>query len=262
MTLLFCGGVAAVSSTTTIDVVYRNIKLVVDGAGFVPKDVNGGIVEPFIHNGTTYLPVRAVSQALNRVVAWDGETDTVYIDSTDIDVTHGKAIIWYADLNHDGTDDRIIVEIPPTSTFMVTPVNINIFNGDSDIMIFETQAHYAHAGWDGFYLYYENDNAYLLNWRPGMGTGSGYYTYEIFSFDKNGEKVIFDSGLYEFEVDELIVDYNKTGGFVKYMQKVNAYLMASKLIVDTDEGELSYGTQDSPTSDIYVPKWLFYPGPG
>jgi hypothetical protein len=262
MTLLFCGGAAAVSSTATIDVEYRNIKLVVDGASFVAKDVNGSIVEPFIHDGTTYMPVRAVSQALNRVVTWDGETDTVYIDGTDIDITHGKAIIWHADLNHDGTDDRIIVEIPSISTFTVTPVNIDIYNGDSDILIFEAQAHYAHAGWDGFYLYYEGDNAYLLNWRPGMGTGSGYYEYEIFSFDKSGGKVIFDSVKYEFEADELIVDYNKAGEFVKYMHKVNAYLMVSKLIVDTDEGELSYGTQDSPTSDIYVPKWLFYPGPG
>ncbi len=62
-----------------INATYRNIKLVVDGIEVTPKDVDGNIVEPFIYNGTTYLPVRAVGQAFNKNVEWDGNTSTVYI---------------------------------------------------------------------------------------------------------------------------------------------------------------------------------------
>ena len=48
----------------TIQAVYMNVKLVVDGEEITPKDVNGNVVEPFIYNGTTYLPVRAIRGSL------------------------------------------------------------------------------------------------------------------------------------------------------------------------------------------------------
>ena len=77
--LLFVSPVLAESVKKNIDVSYNNIKLVVDGRVVTPKDVNGNIVEPFIYNGTTYLPVRAVSEALGKRVEWDPATYTVYV---------------------------------------------------------------------------------------------------------------------------------------------------------------------------------------
>jgi len=41
------------------------------------QDANGNYVEPFIIDGTTYLPVRGISNALNLGVGWDGENNTV-----------------------------------------------------------------------------------------------------------------------------------------------------------------------------------------
>jgi len=63
----------------TITVAYNNIKIYVNDSLIVPKDPNGNIVEPFIYNGTTYLPVRAVSEALVQKVEWDGKTNSIYI---------------------------------------------------------------------------------------------------------------------------------------------------------------------------------------
>lgn len=62
-----------------ITAVYRNIKLVVDGVQIEPKDANGNAVEPFIYNGTTYLPVRAVATAFKKDVSWDGDNGVVYL---------------------------------------------------------------------------------------------------------------------------------------------------------------------------------------
>ena len=62
-----------------ITVNYNNIKLVIDGQTVTPRDANGNVVEPFIYNGTTYLPVRAVGEALGKEVSWDGATATVNI---------------------------------------------------------------------------------------------------------------------------------------------------------------------------------------
>lgn len=72
-------GVVASTGTKTIDIIYRNIKIMIDGAEYVPTDVNGNVVEPFIYNGTTYLPVRAVANAFDKEVKWDGENSIVYL---------------------------------------------------------------------------------------------------------------------------------------------------------------------------------------
>ena len=75
------GEAAASSGTKTVPLAYRDIQLVIDGETVVPTDANGKVVEPFIIEGTTYLPVRAVAGALGLIVGWDGATSTVSLDS-------------------------------------------------------------------------------------------------------------------------------------------------------------------------------------
>ncbi len=60
---------------TTISVAYKNIKIYADGNLVNTSDSN----EAFIYNGTTYLPVRAVGEAFNKAVNWDGKNSAVYI---------------------------------------------------------------------------------------------------------------------------------------------------------------------------------------
>lgn len=43
------------------------------------KDANGKEITPFTVGGTTYLPVRAISEALGKTVSWDGATASVRI---------------------------------------------------------------------------------------------------------------------------------------------------------------------------------------
>jgi len=69
----------AKSVKKNIEVTYNNIQIVIDGVKITPKDANGNIVEPFIYNGTTYLPVRAVGEAIGKKVEWDAATQTVYL---------------------------------------------------------------------------------------------------------------------------------------------------------------------------------------
>lgn len=65
--------------TRTIQAVFKNIKICVDGVAMTPRDSAGKEVEPFIYNGTTYLPVRAVGEAVGKEVTYDGSTSTVYL---------------------------------------------------------------------------------------------------------------------------------------------------------------------------------------
>lgn len=78
--ILLCSTVTfAQTIEKTVTAVYNNIKIMIDGTQIVPKDANGNVVEPFIIDGTTYLPVRAVASMLGQDVNWDGSTNTVYI---------------------------------------------------------------------------------------------------------------------------------------------------------------------------------------
>lgn len=65
--------VSAANGTKNISATFRNIKIVVDG-----KELSTS-AEPFIYNGTTYLPIRAVGEAVGKEVTWNGGTNTVYL---------------------------------------------------------------------------------------------------------------------------------------------------------------------------------------
>ena len=77
---VLAGGITfAAARTEQLEAYYSNIKICINGTEIQPKDAKGNIVEPFIVDGTTYLPVRAVGESLGKYVSWDGATNTVYI---------------------------------------------------------------------------------------------------------------------------------------------------------------------------------------
>lgn len=77
LSLLVVPGFAA-SALKAIQV-YTGITLYYDGVKFEPKDAGGHKVEPLLYNGTTYLPVRAISNLFGEDINWDGNTWSVYI---------------------------------------------------------------------------------------------------------------------------------------------------------------------------------------
>ncbi|MBE7036600.1 MAG: copper amine oxidase N-terminal domain-containing protein [Ruminococcaceae bacterium] len=84
LALLTSVGTFAKQITERAELFYDNIKIYIDGNEIVPKDATGNIVEPFIMNGTTYLPVRAVGTAFGKNVQWDAATKSAYIGNAEI----------------------------------------------------------------------------------------------------------------------------------------------------------------------------------
>lgn len=72
---------AAATSWKEAKLFYRDIKITLDGKEVRPTTVNGDYVEPFIIDGTTYLPVRGISSALGLDVDWNDSTNTVILKS-------------------------------------------------------------------------------------------------------------------------------------------------------------------------------------
>lgn len=88
--LVLCLGIAPVCAGAaggkTAVLEYQSIGITVDGTKIAPVDVSGKAAEPFLMEGTVYLPLRAVAQALGCTVTWDGAAGAV-------DITSGGAAV-------------------------------------------------------------------------------------------------------------------------------------------------------------------------
>jgi len=95
-------------STVSESITYRDIQILLNGEKLIPKGADGSIVEPFIMDGTTYLPVRAVSEALALFVDWNNETDTVILSTA----TDGYKVLRVVDgdtivVDYNGTEEKV-----------------------------------------------------------------------------------------------------------------------------------------------------------
>lgn len=76
---LIIGAVYAYAGKQNISVIFDNIKVLFNESELELMDINGNEVEPFIYNGTTYIPIRAISENLGKQVDWDSENKTIII---------------------------------------------------------------------------------------------------------------------------------------------------------------------------------------
>ena len=155
--LTLCGGTAPAANTVyrTTTVQYDNIKLVIDGVEITPKDADGLTVEPFIYNGTTYLPVRAVGNAIGKQVTWDGENKTVYLGEAPNSRT------WLMNV------------CPPYETSSLK-TNISSFKMDGT-----TYTHGFYSTWTGYALFNLNGQYSMLSCDIGHREGYAGYDRQV-----------------------------------------------------------------------------------
>ena len=95
--LVFSVLVPAMASTLkTAELYYNDIKIRLNGDTVVPKDAAGNAVDPFIIDGTTYLPIRAIASALGLNVGWDAANQTVILGN---DPEYKQPAAWLGELD-------------------------------------------------------------------------------------------------------------------------------------------------------------------
>jgi len=67
----------------------NNIHVFIDGSLITPRDAAGNVAHPFIRNGTTFLPLRAVGEAFGKSVHWDARNQSVIIGRGTLRITSG-----------------------------------------------------------------------------------------------------------------------------------------------------------------------------
>ena len=76
-------GVTATATAKRSIQVEDGIGITINGATFIPRDASGKQVSVFLYNGTTYVPVRAISEAMGMDVSFNSATRTVVLTTAD-----------------------------------------------------------------------------------------------------------------------------------------------------------------------------------
>ncbi|MBQ7876642.1 MAG: copper amine oxidase N-terminal domain-containing protein [Clostridia bacterium] len=96
--------------------------IVIDGEELICRDANGTVVSPFVYEGTTYVPVRAIGEAFEKTINWEQETKTVYIGEKGGSPVLSENINIYVDgeefvcLDANGT--RVFPRLQDSTTFL------------------------------------------------------------------------------------------------------------------------------------------------
>lgn len=72
----------------TITATYRNISIYVNGQKVTPE------VEPFIYNSRTVVPLRFISEALNKEVKWDSVNNRIDINDVSQNNSQNDPIVY------------------------------------------------------------------------------------------------------------------------------------------------------------------------
>lgn len=78
---------AATVFAQNIDAYIGGIKVYWDGVEKTLLDAKGDKVEPMIYDGTTYVPLRAMSNLMGKEVSWNQQEMTVYVGTTKVAAT-------------------------------------------------------------------------------------------------------------------------------------------------------------------------------
>ncbi len=123
MLFAFTAGVVAGPAVQTITASLANdFKFTLNGEAWTPMD-NGNPMAPIIYNGRTYLPVRAIAEALDINVGWDEATRTVILGEAAAPVEEEPAPVEEEPVEEEPIEEEPIEEEPiaPEAELAIEP---------------------------------------------------------------------------------------------------------------------------------------------
>ncbi|MBQ9492453.1 MAG: PepSY domain-containing protein [Oscillibacter sp.] len=160
-TLLIFGLIGSVSAKVgkvTRELEYRNIQVSLDGKTLDLRNAAGEKVEPFMFDGTNYLPVRALAEALGLRVSWDGAHATVVLttpaaaaaiteaEAKRIALAHAglsESAVTFVSVRLDNENGKTVYEVEFYSAQKEYDYEIDASSGE--ILSFDREAEYRSA---------------------------------------------------------------------------------------------------------------------
>lgn len=223
LTIVLCAvlvlGLAAPAAAASGTVTYAGVTIEVDGVVICPMDANGDPVEPFIYNGSTYLPVRSVANALGLNVNWNN--GVVELTSGGSGVVPGAPIMSWRDreIEMGGADVKVTLngtelDLKDAAGRTVTPI---VSNGVTYLPVRAiADALNVPVEWDG-----ENTTVYLgqrvewLETKAVWDTGDGKpYTW-TYRYDSKGNVLESTSDYGDGYVRKTTYSYDAAGNLTR-----------------------------------------------
>ena len=152
-----------------------------------------------------------------------------------MDMEKANINVCKADLNQDGLEEDIVLDLSYLDSSQ--PGYMKVINSNG-VEIFKEEIALEHAGWGTYFLCNENGINYLLKYNDVSGQGSYGHMYEIFNFDKDGNKNIKETKTCGFSIyDSKDINVDEICGFFTDLSKS---LGDMKLIISTTDNELIY----------------------
>ncbi len=149
------------------------VKISIDGRILDPRDANGNPAPPFIENGSTYLPVRAVGEAFGKNVQWDAEANAVLLSGGNTD-------------SADALDGRYFRVIQRGTSLPMAVENGSAENGAKIVVDFSVAGNSAQWEFnslgDGYYSVINRASGKSID-IPSSGTDAGI---GVTQYDSNG----------------------------------------------------------------------------
>lgn len=97
------GAVGAANQEEVKAVINYELKMKLNGLDFAPLGADGKVIRPLVYQGSSYLPVRAIAQALSVAVDYDPATQTIYLGEKGMTPLEGKHFehLWSCQLSFD-----------------------------------------------------------------------------------------------------------------------------------------------------------------
>lgn len=101
---MFTGGTVLAANNKSVDVVFKDIQLYVDQI----KKSSGSAI---IYNGTTYVPARTVSKALDKQISLDGNNLYIGKQPASKIITEAQAVKLVKDKYYPKAPSQLIIEV-------------------------------------------------------------------------------------------------------------------------------------------------------
>lgn len=126
MTVGFIAGAAASSGIIKITAdINTNINYILNGNKFIPTDVDGSKMDTIIYNGRSYVPLRAIANALDVPVNWDDKTSTIILGEHNVSEEAKNNYTEEITLLHFNQDEADILARDFMASHPGVKVNIN-----------------------------------------------------------------------------------------------------------------------------------------
>ena len=241
----------AYSGNRSASLYYDDIQVVLDGTSLTLRDSDGDVVEPFIINGTTYLPLRAIAEALGLDVAWNGSTSTVTLTTAGSESTSPSNYIGEAKAKEIALDHAGVKE--SNATFLQVRLSRDDGRMEYEVEFWSgnTEYDYDIDALTGDVRSYDRDiDGYTI--PSQTGTDIGAEKAKEIALDHAGVKESETAFLHterDYDDGRLIYDVEFYAGSVEYDYEIDA---STGTVLSYDYDAERYTPSQSGSSGNYI----------